>query len=1219
MTEAVCAAFRAKLKALLLSGGIARVVIAALALLAPAVLLDWWVHLSTPWRVLALGIYFCAVAATFYLTLWKPLARAWSDAEILRYIDRATGGMLLEYFELQNPALKIQELESPRGKALAKAAVAGLEPMAKGADIRAAFERRSVSRQVTVAIALCALLGIAAMLAREHAAIGLQRFFNPFSNRHWPSRTVIALAAPSGGWSVPQMEAFTVQATLSGVVPSEAQIAYKSASTGYYIKEKIPVRDGKVAYTFPEVREALTFYISGGDETTDAVQLSVVERPYLKSIVAHYKFPDYAGLPDKTSPSGQLLGLEGTQVRLVFESSLPVKRAVFALDKTAPEEMPCRQDAGGTKFEKALMLREDGAYTVELHDAHGFREAKPERYEIRVIPDNVPEVELLAPGTDVVATRNASFEVALKARDDFGLKSVELLYQVNDAAPVALSDRVTGPIRQSGKLSEARFTWDLRKMEELPDAASITYFVRAQDINPTGRGKTETARRQIKIVKPSDFHLEAIENAKGLLGEALIAWRNQLEAWKAGAAWLKSGTGKDDDPAWREMSEKQENAMRAAKSMDSHLAILSQAYENNHMEREFMAARLNAISELLKRLTQEELAQISEQLRAARPQNDADSAPERLKVLRGSALNKATGNQKLSVLILERLLRKLYDWRDLQTATITSTLLHERQDEVGALTEKTSPKYIGKEFEDLTDPEQEQLLTLGKQQRAIFDTETQLETQLSHQIFKAEKQSRKNVLLPLRAAFEGLRSNRVNDNLKEAASKIENNQPSVIIKNQKTALRTLEAVKNGLVLAGQKLDPDEPLNANLEVSDAGKFEEVEVAKEEKKDDSTAAANVDALPEVPLESTLPEGGDKLSVALRAALEKEDDVLARARYLSEKNPAQEMPRFMRLKLGILSERQTIATRMLERAAQEASQASAPLMEGLAETREQFAQSAALLAAKDVSAGTQQLQDDAMSAIKDLLQQIAFEKAVEESAAENKRRGGVDAFARPFLLREKDLDAFTKMLATLSQARLNQRSVARTLGRFAKNPAKDAPADAIEAKNRASAAGLETQIGALIQDAQNASNGLSADTNARVKSAGLGAMVDRKLPAPAEISSGGKDAALAASADAAAKVIGASLQALRDLLEERVQPTLAAAQKVEDEPKKISAEEYAKANSREALLERIRGDTKLPPEIREKMIESLAREFPAKFKELLTAYYASFGADTGKEKKP
>ncbi|HLX63652.1 MAG TPA: hypothetical protein VKX17_20445 [Planctomycetota bacterium] len=1221
--EIICAQFRAKLRALLLQAGLARLVVLALGLMLPAVALDWWFHLGTLWRLLVLIAYIFAIGAALFWTLLMPLTRKWSDVEILRFLDHAASsrgerGMLLDFFELQRAA-GIQELASATGKTLAESALVSLEPLAQQMQIGSAFQRKNVVRPIALAAILVLALVLVTLFMRQYIFIGCERFFNPFSTRHWPSRTLIAVAEPAGGFQIPQMEAFTLHATVSGAIPPEIQIAYKSASTGYFIKEKIPVcNGGQVSYTLPEVREPLRLYLSGGDFMTDPIELAIVERPYLKSITAHYKYPDYAGLPDKSSAGGQLAGLEGTQVRLVFETSMPVSRAVFALDKSAPEEMGTPASSRQS-FEHALMLREDGAYSVELYDAHGFRESRPERYEIRVTPDNPPEVELLAPGRDLVATRNFSVEVAFKARDDFGLKRVELFYQLNDGAPLPISDRVTGPITQSGRVSESRFTWDLRKMEELPDTATINYFVRVQDINPTGRGKAETAHRQIKLVKPSDFHLETLENGKGLLTEALIAWRNQLDAWKLGAQWQKSGTGKEDDAAWREMIEKQENAIRAARAMSSQLAIIAEAYENNHMQREFMAARLNEIAELLKRLNEKEHLEISTRLREARPQTDADSAPERLKSLRSTALSRCAADQKIAVLILERLLRKTYDWRDLQTTTITSSLLHERQDEIGTTTEKVSPNYIGKEFEDLSDPEQEQLLTLGKQQRAIFDTETQLETQLAMQIFKAEKQRRKSIHIPLKAAFEGLRANRVNDNLKEAAAKIENNQPSVIIKNQRAALRALEAVKTGLVFAGQKLDPDEPLNGNMEISEAAKFEEVEAAKEEKKDEKPSeSAQAGAMSVQQLESVLPEGGDALSMALRLAIEKQDDVLARTRYLAEKNPAQEMPRFMHLKFGMLSERQAIAIKALERATQEAEKTSrAPLKQMLALVREEFAQSAALLAEKNVSPCTQQIQDDAISMLRDLLQFIAFEKAVGESAIEIRRRNGVDAFQRKFLLRGKNLDTIIMILADANHARLLQHDVARKLARFVKKPMQNE----IETTNRKRAANAQKKVAALFDAIRANASELSKDVASRVRESSLDAMLAIILPSDAELAAGGKDKELLAIADDAAKMLGTCLQNLRDLLEERVQPKPeAVALKKLEEPKKISAEEYEKMNSREALIAGLKSDAALSPEIRETMINALSKVFPAKFKALLTAYYASFGAEQSeKEKKP
>src|SRR5205814_1659239 len=127
-----------------------------------------------------------------------------------------------------------------------------------------------------------------------------------------------------------------------------------------------------------------------GDDTTDTQRISVIERPYLKRIIAHYDYPGYAGLPSRNVEGGQLFGVEGTRVRITFESSMSLKRGVIAFQGKPSEELPLKSP---TTFEKALLLAADGSYSVELYEKNGFREAKPERYEIRVTPYNPPEVE----------------------------------------------------------------------------------------------------------------------------------------------------------------------------------------------------------------------------------------------------------------------------------------------------------------------------------------------------------------------------------------------------------------------------------------------------------------------------------------------------------------------------------------------------------------------------------------------------------------------------------------------------------------------------------------------------------------------------------------------------------------------------------------------------------------------------------------------------------
>ncbi len=213
---------------------------------------------------------------------------------------------------------------------------------------------------------------------------------------------------------------------------------------------------------------------------------------------------------------------------------------------------------------------------------------------------------------------------------------------------------------------------------DLPKTGVVSCWVKVQDVNPTGRGTVETPKLQIKLVKPSEFHFETFEQAKRIEAEARVAWESQFAAWEFGRQWPEKGTGKEDDPVWQELREKQELAIRAATAMEGYLHELAEQYERNDMAREFMAGRLGVVAELLRRVTQKEHPAVESGLRQARPKTDADAAPERLRQLRSAALAAFADHQKLALLHLEALVKRLFDWRDLQTTLIRSTLLHER-------------------------------------------------------------------------------------------------------------------------------------------------------------------------------------------------------------------------------------------------------------------------------------------------------------------------------------------------------------------------------------------------------------------------------------------------------------------------------------------------------------------------------------------------------------
>ena len=467
-------------------------------------------------------------------------------------------------------------------------------------------------------------------------------------------------------------------------------------------------------------------------------------------------------------------------------------------------------------------------------------------------------------------------------------------------------------------------------------------------------------------------------------------------------------------------------------------------------------------------------------------------------------------------------------------------------------------------------------------------------------------------MVPLRAAWANLRNQRVNDYLKRAAELIDNNQPSQILKDQSAAIRALRLVEDGLIIAGQKVDPDETLTLAMTPSDESQFDPDLIQPEQvaKVDPNKTPTEVTPLEPGGAELVaLPEGTDPLSAAVRRMIELQDNVLARTRYLSKNNTAAEMPRFLKLKLLRLHQRQDLALAESNKAIDEAIQQKNSPVEGiLRSVSAEFAHVRALLGQHQVDTTTQQIQADAITTLQDLLQNIAMGKAVRDVVAENKRLGGVDAFGRQYVLREQDLDSVAEMLMEMNHARQWLGDALRKVDRFQQQPATSDIVVQHEAANRSLAAAAVTKAAGLIDGAVARDGSLSQDAAPAVRRTGISGLADLQLAAFADsiAKTSLTDERRTSLQDASQTLIG-TIQSLRDLLEERVAPKVEVAATAK--PTTITPEEFSKLTSRETLAERLKDESSLPPELRKLMLRSLENDFPEKYRELLRAYYASF----------
>ena len=84
---------------------------------------------------------------------------------------------------------------------------------------------------------------------------------------------------------------------------------------------------------------------------------------------------------------------------------------------------------------------------------NGFENADPLWRAISLARDQVPSVALVAPGRDLQVQPGSKVEVAVEARDDYGMEDVRILYRVNDSQEVKELRRFPHPGGHRGRLA----------------------------------------------------------------------------------------------------------------------------------------------------------------------------------------------------------------------------------------------------------------------------------------------------------------------------------------------------------------------------------------------------------------------------------------------------------------------------------------------------------------------------------------------------------------------------------------------------------------------------------------------------------------------------------------------------------------------------------------------------------------------------------------------
>jgi hypothetical protein len=532
-------AFRWKVLGVLEAAGLA--VAIPLGYLWAAFLLDNALHLPVWGRLLAAAGLVAAVVLPGIRLARRLKALTLTEDEVALAIERQTPG------GVQNRLINALQLSRGAGTGnapgLATAVVRENYDNLRQTSLPAAVPGRPALVRVGLALGLVAV-GVAFWLLRhDHFVNAAERLFKPLANVEplYRTRLDVEIGEVKAGSDV------HIRVHIRGERPEVLTIT--RTVQGQRLQDRVAVPDGAEAvdYTFPAVRQSLTFQVQGGDYRTKVYRIDVPGRVRLSLVRGTYHHPAYTGRSATTTEGagGDVEALRGTRAELTFVLDQAVAEASLLLERPAATQKVALHHLGGTEYRCELTFDDPADYELEVRQA----DHEPERlgpFAVRVLADQEPKVELTGLEQQAELPVEASLSLGVRATDDVGLEKVGLCWR--RAGEAGWKEVVSWPANRARELTR-RHELVLASLG-VAEGEALELAARAVDTGPLRKGawviglphkllvggEGVALQRLYEQILRSEAAIKALRVAQDGAAEKTVAQMKKLDA-ASGINW----------------------------------------------------------------------------------------------------------------------------------------------------------------------------------------------------------------------------------------------------------------------------------------------------------------------------------------------------------------------------------------------------------------------------------------------------------------------------------------------------------------------------------------------------------------------------------------------------------------------------------------------------------------------------------------------------------
>lgn len=456
----------------------------------------------TAFRVVAWTV--AAFALVRYVVV--PLLRRVSDAQVARYIEEQEPGLEA----LLVSAVEQAQSEAPDSATLADAVVRNAIARIRAADDGRRIEAMRLRTAAGIA-GLVAATGVASYLVGPGALRQAARALAPWQDA--AAEAPYAVLVEPGDITVPQGGDLEISARLRGFATERVEVLVREGESPEWRRLPMVPGDSTGAWTFRlfDLTATAEYVVEANGIRSKQFTISIADLPAVERLALELRYPGNTGLAtERQDPGGDVAVPRGTSIRFLVTPTRPTPAGRVITETGDTVALKAGREG---LLDGSLRPTQPGWYRIELQAPSGdFIEASL-RYRIDLLDDVGPTVVITRPGRDAQATSVEEVFLEARASDDYGIRSMELVYRVNGGEEKAVS--LYGAGRRMREVT-AGHTLFLEELGLAPGDV-IAYFARATD-NGAGAGRTAASDIYFLRIRPFGKDYRAAEQA-GMPGQ----------------------------------------------------------------------------------------------------------------------------------------------------------------------------------------------------------------------------------------------------------------------------------------------------------------------------------------------------------------------------------------------------------------------------------------------------------------------------------------------------------------------------------------------------------------------------------------------------------------------------------------------------------------------------------------------------------------------------